>query len=296
VRGCVDRHRVIVDRVSYAVRVHGTATGPGAVVLLHGFSGSGDDWRDTAETLAGSGFRAIAVDLPGHGATDTPSDPCCYRPTAVVHGVATVLTSLGIGAAHWVGYSMGARLALRAALDAPSRVLSLTLESASTGIPDPLAREERRQRDELLATDIEKRGIAWFVQHWESLPIFATQASLSPSRREAQRTRRLLQRPEGLARALRGLGQGAAPDLTHRLATILHPTLLVAGAVDSAYVASAQRIVSLLPSASVRIVPEAGHNVHLERPEEFKRALLDHLASVRRGNPAGALSSHRSLS
>ena len=295
-RGCVDRHRVIVDRVSYAVRVHGTATGQGAVVLLHGFTGSADDWRDTAEALAGSGFRAIAVDLPGHGATDTPSDPARYTPEAVVQGVATVLTSLGIGAAHWVGYSMGARLALRAALDTPSRVLSLTLESASTGVPDPLAREERRQRDELLATDIEKRGIAWFVLHWESLPIFATQASLSPSRREAQRTRRLLQRPEGMARSLRGLGQGAAPDLTHRLTNFLHPTLLVAGALDSAYVESAQRIVNLLPSASVRIIPEAGHNVHLERPEEFKRALLDHLASVRRGNPAGALSSQRSLS
>src|SRR4029078_12908218 len=85
VRGCVDRHRVIVDRVSYAVPVRRTAPGQGAVVLLHGFSGCADDWRDAAETLAGSGFRAIAVDLPGHGATDTPSDPSRYPAEGAVH-------------------------------------------------------------------------------------------------------------------------------------------------------------------------------------------------------------------
>ncbi|HET9941550.1 MAG TPA: alpha/beta fold hydrolase, partial [Candidatus Eisenbacteria bacterium] len=187
-RGCVDRHRVLVDRMSYAVRVHGSAGSPDTVVFLHGFAGSAEDWRDAAEALAGSGYRTLAVDLPGHGSTDAPSDPSCYQSEATARDLATILTSLGVGAAHWVGYSMGARVALRAALDAPSRVLSLTLESASTGIPDPAAREDRRRRDDELANDIEERGIAWFVPHWESQPIFATQESLHQSRREAQRT------------------------------------------------------------------------------------------------------------
>ena len=293
-RGCVDRHRVLVDRVSYAVRVHGSAGSPDTVVFLHGFAGSAEDWREAAEALAGSGYRALAVDLPGHGSTDAPSDPSCYRPEATVRGIAMVLQALGVRAAHWVGYSMGARVALRAALDAPSRVLSLTLEGASTGISDPVAREERRRRDDTLANDIEERGIAWFVPHWERQPIFASQAFVAESRRDAQRARRLLQRPEGLARSLRGLGQGASHDLTDRLGAIRQPALLLAGALDAAYVANARRISGLLPSASVRIVPGAGHNVHLERPEEFTRALLDHLASVRRGHPAGALSSPRS--
>jgi 2-succinyl-6-hydroxy-2,4-cyclohexadiene-1-carboxylate synthase len=294
-RGCVDRHRILADRVSYAVRVHGTASKEGTVILLHGFSGCAEDWREVADALARSGFRAIAVDLPGHGGTDAPTDPSCYGPEATIRGLGTILNALGVSRAHWVGYSMGARLALRAAIDAPSRILSLTLESTSTGISDPVAREERRRRDEVLADDIDKRGIAWFVPHWESQPIFATQASLPVGRREAQRTRRLLQRPGGLARSLRGLGQGAMPDLADRLGAIHKPVLLVAGALDLAYVANAHRISSLLPSASVRIVSGAGHNVHLEQPEEFTRALLDHLASVRRANPAGALTSPRSL-
>ena len=108
-----------------------------------------------------------------------------------VRDIAAILTSLGVGAAHWVGYSMGARVGLRAPLDAPSRVLSLTLESVSTGISDPVARDERRLGDDGLAKDIEERGIAWFVSHWESQPIFATQAFLPQSSREAQRARRL---------------------------------------------------------------------------------------------------------
>ena len=294
-RGCVDRRRVLADRVSYAVRVHGTDSQEGTVILLHGFAGCAEDWREVADGLARSGFRAIAVDLPGHGGTEAPVDLSFYRPEAAIRDLGTVLNALGVSRAHWVGYSMGARLALRVAIEAPSRVLSVALESVSTGISDPVAREERRRRDEVLAEDIEKRGIAWFVTHWEKQPIFATQASLPAGRREAQRTRRLLQRPDGLARSLRGLGQGAAPDLTDRLGAIQRPALLVAGALDLTYAANANRISSLLPNATVRIVPGAGHNVHLERPEEFTRALLDHLASVRRGNPAGALTSPRSL-
>jgi len=296
VRGCVERHRIQADRVSYAVRTYGSGAAQDTLVLLHGFSGSANDWRDIAEAVAASGYRSIAVDLPGHGGTDAPSDPLCYSPETTVRGIAAILQSLGVGAAHWVGYSMGARLALRAAFDTPSRVLSLTLESASTGIPDPVAREARRRKDEDLASEIEKRGIAWFVPHWESQPIFASQAFLSPSRRETQRTRRLLQRPEGLARSLRGLGQGAELDLTDRLGSMGQPALLVVGALDPTYVANANRISTLLPNASVRIVSGAGHNVHLERPEEFARALLDHLASARRAHPAGALSSPRSHS
>ena len=293
-RGCVDRHRVPVRGVSYAVRLYGTVAAPGNVVLLHGFAGSADDWRDTAESLAAAGYRVIAVDLPGHGGTDAPADPECYAPAQIVRDLGTLLSALGVGRAHWVGYSMGARLALRTAMETPSLVLSLTLESVSTGIPDDLARAERRERDELLAVDIENRGIAWFVPHWESQPIFSTQLSLSPVRREAQRTRRLLQRPEGLARALRGLGQGASPDLTDGLEAIRIPVLLVAGALDPAYEAGARRIASAIRDASIHVVPDAGHNVHLERPEEYTRALLDHLTSARRSDPAGVRSTPRS--
>jgi 2-succinyl-6-hydroxy-2,4-cyclohexadiene-1-carboxylate synthase len=291
VRGCVDRHRIDVRGMRYAVRVHGGMAASATAVLLHGFAGSADDWREIDEPLAAAGIRTIAVDLPGHGGTDAPTDLLRYAPGETADDLLSILSAVGVGCAHWVGYSMGARIALRVALDAPVRTASLALESASTGIGDDVARAERCSRDEALASEIERRGIEWFVPYWESRPIFATQAFLPAERQEAQRARRLRQRPEGLARSLRASGQGATPDLTPQLGAIACPALLIAGTEDAPYVAHARRIAGELRSASVRIVPEAGHNVHLERPEEFTRALLDHLASVRREDPAGAPSS-----
>jgi 2-succinyl-6-hydroxy-2,4-cyclohexadiene-1-carboxylate synthase len=277
--------------MSYAVRAHGRVAASATAVLLHGFAGSADDWREIEEPLAAAGVRTIAIDLPGHGGTDAPTDLSRYATVETADDLVSILSALGVGRAHWVGYSMGARIALRVALDAPARTTSLALESASTGIADDVARAERRARDEALASEIETRGIEWFVPHWGSQPIFATQASLPAERQEAQRARRLRQRPAGLARSLRASGQGATPDLTPQLGAIACPALLIAGAEDAPYVAHARRIAGELRSASVRIVPGAGHNVHLERPEEFTRALLDHLASVRREDPAGAPSS-----
>jgi len=61
----------------YHARERGPANAP-AALLLHGFSGSSGAWEPAMEALARRGFRAIAVDLPGHGATGRPDTPERY--------------------------------------------------------------------------------------------------------------------------------------------------------------------------------------------------------------------------
>lgn len=278
-RGCTDRRRIDARGLPYSVL--GSALGPASratVLFLHGFAGCADDWAEIAERLRAEGFASVAVDLPGHGSTGVPDDADRYTAGSVVRDLATILDALGIPAAHWVGYSMGARVALRAALDAPERVRSLVLESASTGIPDPHARRDRLERDLALARDIEARGIEWFVSHWESQPIFDTQRAVAPAARDALRARRLRHRPEGLARALRGFGQGAEPDLTPRLSAVRVPTLILAGELDPPYLAHAERLASGIPDSERIVIDGAGHNIHLERPEPFGRTLVARLA------------------
>jgi 2-succinyl-6-hydroxy-2,4-cyclohexadiene-1-carboxylate synthase len=293
VRGCPSRRRIEIRSVAYSILV--SSLGPatrGTVIFLHGFAGSADDWAFAMDALRGAGYGAAAVDLTGHGRTDAPLDPERYGAASVVRDLAELVPALGISDAHWVGYSMGARVALRVALDAPERVRSLVLESASTGIPEDGARQARLARDLDLAREIETRGIEWFVSHWESQPVFETQRALELATREAQRARRLRQRPEGLARALRGLGQGAEPDLTPRLSAVRIPTLLLAGELDLPYLAHAERIASRIPEAERIVIGGAGHNIHLERPEPYARTLLDRLArlegALARGGPAHA--------
>ncbi len=261
------------------------------VVLLHGFAGSARDWERTCDALGRAGLRAIAIDLPGHGATAAPAETARYTMAETAHDLCELLDGLRVRSAHWIGYSMGGRLALYLAAMRPDRVESLVLESASPGIEDVAARAARRASDEALAAEIEARGIEWFAEHWASQPIFDSQRSLSVEARAALRDRRLRNDPRGIAGSLRGLGQGAQPWMGERLSSVRCPTLLIAGALDPKYAAIAAGMEGRLTRARRVVVPDAGHNVHLERPEAYERALLDHLRPFARVSPLSAPSS-----
>ncbi|HEU4333097.1 MAG TPA: 2-succinyl-6-hydroxy-2,4-cyclohexadiene-1-carboxylate synthase [Candidatus Eisenbacteria bacterium] len=273
--------------LDYRVRVAGDEGAP-LVLLLHGFAGSGDDWSAHAAALLAAGYRAAAVDLPGHGETPAPrTHPLArYAPAETGRDLAAILDALAAGAAHWVGYSMGGRIALAAALDRPERVTSLTLEGVSAGIADPAEREERRRADEALADAIESRGAAWFAEAWAALPIFESQRALPPSLRDDLAARRRRNDPAGLADSLRAAGQGVQPFLGARLAAFDRPTLLVTGALDAKYTTLAAAIAAALPAGLHVAIPGAGHNVHLEQPEWYRRTLLTHLR--RHGGACGA--------
>ncbi len=264
--------------LSYAVRLTDGADAAGTtVVMLHGFSGSSEDWIETASALAAAGFGGVGIDLPGHGLTGVPADPRRFTMSETARDLTTLIQELGIAHAHWMGYSMGGRVALYLGITEPARVSSLILESESPGIAGEPARKERLARDEALAVEIGARGIPWFVSYWESLPVFGSQHRLSGAARDAQRARRLRNSPGGLAGSLRGLGQGAQEFLGPRLGSIRCPALLLAGALDSEYVALARRMAAVIPGADVHTVPDAGHNVHLEEPNAFNRVVLDRL-------------------
>src|SRR3954454_12961894 len=83
-----------------------------------------------------------------------------------------------------VGYSMGGRIALHAALREPARFGALALIGVSAGVED---REARRRTDEELAAWIEAHTIEEVVERWERQPVFATQSSVV---REQQRAGR----------------------------------------------------------------------------------------------------------
>lgn len=248
-----------------------------AAVFLHGFAGSSRDWDRFGEAVDRLGIRAMAIDLPGHGDTEVPADPARFSVEETARDLDALLELSGIAEAHWVGYSMGGRIALYAAAHYAGRAKSVIAESASPGIEDPADRAARLASDEALARQIELRGIDWFTEHWESQPIFGTQASISAAARAAQREGRLRNRPAGLAGSLRGAGQGSQPYLGPLLSTIRCPVLFVTGSLDAKYDALAAAMSAATPSARHVTVPAAGHNVHLERPDAFERAILEHL-------------------
>jgi 2-succinyl-6-hydroxy-2,4-cyclohexadiene-1-carboxylate synthase len=251
--------------------------------LLHGFTGSVKNWRDQMTRL-GHHYRVLAVDLPGHGRTDAPDELERYRMEHVAGDLVTLLDVLGATPVHWLGYSMGGRLALYAAIHHPQATRSIILESASPGLADESERQARRDRDEALAARIEREGVPAFVAEWERLPLFATQGRLPASGRAALREQRLANSASGLAGSLRGMGTGAQPSLWDQLGTISRPTLLIAGELDGKFVVINRRMAAAIRGAKLQIIPDAGHTTHLERPELFATAVLAFLARLRKEN------------
>jgi pimeloyl-ACP methyl ester carboxylesterase len=135
-----------VGGMTWTVRVAGRGR---PVLFLHGFSGSGLSWAGIAGL--GSRFRAVVPDLPGHGATGWEGGPPDGRPRASVErtadDLAAIVRRLGAERVDVVGYSMGARIALRLAVAHPEVVGRLVLEAPSAGIADPAARAQRAAAD-----------------------------------------------------------------------------------------------------------------------------------------------------
>ena len=191
-------------------------------------------------------------------------------------GTADALAHRG-GPAIWVGYSMGARLCLRLALDNPRSVSALVLVSGSPGIASAGARETRAAADERQAQELERDGVDAFLERWIAQRLFETlprEAAMLDDRRRGNTVQRL-------AHQLRDLGPGAQEPLWDRLPELVMPVLLVAGGYDRAYSETAQRMATMIGSnAEVVILPRAGHAVHLEQPKELAQLLASWAATA----------------
>lgn len=249
------------------------------LLLLHGFTGSAEEWADLIPALAHL-RRIIAVDLIGHGRSPAPTDPRRYTMEHSVADLLALLDTLGHARVDVLGYSMGGRVALHLAAAAPARVHTLILESASPGIEDPAERAARAAADDALATCIEQEGLEWFVDYWADLPLFASQARLPREARAALRTRRLRGSPVGYANSLRGMGTGRQASLWTRLPMMRIPTLIISGELDRKYVAIGARMAAMMPLARQTVVPGAGHAVHLEQPKAFSDLVVGYIQAT----------------
>jgi 2-succinyl-6-hydroxy-2,4-cyclohexadiene-1-carboxylate synthase len=265
------------DGVGMNVEVSGAGQ---PLVLLHGFTGSAPNWQAVAEQLE-KHYKIVRVDLLGHGQSDSPSDPARYGMEACVADLAFVFKTLDLHEIALLGYSMGGRVALSFALEHPELLRALILESASPGLAEAQEREARIQSDEALAAKIEREGLTTFVDYWECLPVFATQANLPEDVRAGIRDGRLRNNPVGLAGSLRGMGTGDQPENWSRLGLINMPTLILAGSLDSKFAGIAKSMGDVIPTARTKIVAGAGHTIHLEQSAEFIWRVTDFLNSER---------------
>ena len=229
------------------------------LVLLHGLTQTGNSWNAIAADLAGD-FEVLAPDAPGHGDSSEPASDLWHAADSI---------TARCGRATYVGYSMGGRIALHAALARPDLVERLVLLGATPGIRDTQEREARRHSDEALAQSIERDGVDAFLTRWLSNPLFEHLPAEALLREDRQRNS-----AEGLAGSLRTCGTGSQDNLWTRLAELRMPVLLMAGALDTKFADLALEMAPLAGALATTVLLDgAGHAAHLEKPQAFIAAL-----------------------
>lgn len=257
-----------VENMDYWFEIHGEGI---PIVLLHGFTGSSTTWHSLIQRKY-TGFKFITIDLPGHGLTKGKTvktmEACC-------RDLHQLFQELGLNKFFLAGYSMGGRTALSYAVKYPKSIQGLLLESASPGLQIESERKTRIENDRLLAERIEREGIKAFVNYWENIALFSTQKFLTKEKQEVIRRERLSHTAEGLANSLQGMGTGAQASEWENLHMLTFPVLLIAGGLDKKFVKLNKRMQELFPNAALKVCENAGHAVHLEKPQIFNELLVE---------------------
>jgi pimeloyl-ACP methyl ester carboxylesterase len=246
-----------MDFDSDGVRLHYEIHGPEGgqpVVLVHGFASNyhlnwvGTRWQ---ETLTQAGFQVIGLDCRGHGQSDKPHDPAAYSVGIMAADVLRLMDHLDMASAEYLGYSMGARIGLRFAIDAPTRAVRAVLGGLGAGgaidrgdaVADALAQGEPSED-----------GIA---------RTFYRFAVASPSNDL-----------QALAACFRGIH---GVESTERLARIRTPILIVVGDRDE-IAGSGADLTEAIPSARLLTISGRDH-LSAVPAREFKRAAVDFLSA-----------------
>ncbi len=238
------------------------------LVFLHGFTQTHHHWHRCAQLIDDRLPNAAAlafVDLPGHGLSGQDR-------TEITPGVVRMVELAGRGT--YVGYSMGGRAALLAALSGGDQVERLVLVGATPGIENEALRIERQQLDDQRAARLEQIGLERFLDEWLAAPLFATlpldEQGLVHRRRNTV---------DGLANSLRTWGTGHQESIWEQLDQIEIPVLVIAGELDAKFTEIAHRMAERLPDATLVAIAGAGHAAHTERPAATADAVAEWLSS-----------------
>ena len=159
---------------------------------------------------------------------------------------------------------------------------ALVLESAGLGPADAASRGALRERNFAWAARVRDEGVSAFMDWWAGLPLFESQHNLTNDQRERLRAGRLANDTESLALSFERAGAHAMPSQGESIRALCElaakgiPVSYLTGELDAKYC----KVASILQAesqgaVSCRIVPAAGHSIHLEQPEVFASILKE---------------------
>jgi pimeloyl-ACP methyl ester carboxylesterase len=242
----------------YETRGHGEP-----LLLIHGLGSSTEDWELQVRALAGS-FTVIAYDVRGHGKTAKPGGK--YSVPQFAADAAKLIGVLGLGPVHVMGLSMGGMIAFQLAADHPELVRSLVIVNSG---PEMVLRTWQER-----AAIMQRRLIVRMMGMRKMGEVLAMRLLPAPQYAALRETFAERWARNDKSAYLRALSALVGWSVTDKLPSIRCPVLVVAADQDYTPVAWKQWYTSLMPNASLVVIPESRHMMPVERPELFHAALI----------------------
>ena len=243
-------------------------SGP-ALIILHGLFGSLDNWQTLAKRFA-EHFSVFIVDQRNHGKSPHVDD---FSYEAMSEDLEDFMDQLGIYSAHVIGHSMGGKTAMTFALEYPSRVEKMVIVDMAPVAYEPHHEvilkaliefpvnevQNREEADSILRRDIHEAGVRNFLLK-----------NLARVKGGGFQWKFNLQ---VIYDAYDSILHGIEADYPGEM-----PTLFLHGG-NSEYVLPAHhsRIQALFPQSEFITIPNAGHWVHAEAPNDFFEKTLEFL-------------------
>ena len=247
--------------------------GEGPVILFaHGLMFSSQMFEFQIERLQES-YRCISFDFRGQGLSESPKGT--YRADMLIDDTIALIQRLNIAPVHFAGHSMGGYIGLKLASEYPELVQSLTLMATSSDAEDPegykrlkwMSRIGRMFGYTLVTGKVMRRYFG---------PAFREDSQLYEEQL-IWRNRLLSNNRKGIARAVAGIIE--REDLTDRLSSITCPTLILVGEDDQITPPShSEKLSRSIPNATLYRIPQAGHMLSAEAPDEVCDYLVEHLS------------------
>jgi len=266
------------------VRLYYEETGAGKpLIFVHEFAGDLRSWEHQLRHF-GRRYRAIAFDARGYPPSDVPESPASYSQTVAADDIKAVLDHLGIDKAHIVGLSMGGFATLHFGFRHPQRALSLCVAGCGYGA-EPAERPRFCAEAEAIAALLKAEGMAAFAERYACGPARVQLENKDP--RGFAEFKRMLSEHSALGSANTQLSvQRERPslyDLVEEMRRLTLPALVLSGDEDAPCLQPGILMKRNIPSAAFAVMPNCGHAINLEAPDEFNRILGDFLAQVDAG-------------
>ena len=263
------------------VRLYYEECGSGTpVIFVHEYAGDHRAW-ETQMRHVGQRYRAITFAARGYPPSDVPNDVSSYSQARAADDIASVLDGMGIAKAHIVGLSMGGFAALHFGFRHAAKALSLVVAGCGYGA-EKGAQDKFRAEADAIAAFIDDAGIRVFAEKYAFGPTRVQFENKDP-RGFAEFKQQLSEHSAVGARNTQLGVQRERPslyDLVDQMKALTVPTLVLTGDEDWPCLQPALLMKQTIPTAALSVMPNCGHTINIEDPDQFNRLVGEFIVQV----------------